>query len=98
MADVLRALETDDVAFSAQTQASDAAHHSMSLAQAQYAAGAISYPTLLSAQDRDSQVRLNLVQAQANRLADSAALFLALGGGWWNDVSVPPQSSAGKTP
>jgi len=98
VADVLRALETDDVAFSAQTQASDAAHHSMSLAQAQYAAGAISYPTLLSAQDRDSQVRLNLVQAQANRLADSAALFLALGGGWWNDVSVPPQSSAGKTP
>jgi outer membrane protein TolC len=24
------------------------------------------------------------VQAQANRFADTAALFQALGGGWWN--------------
>lgn len=98
VADVLRALETDDVALAAQTQATDAAHRSMTLAQAQYAAGAISYLTLLAAQDRDSQVRLNLVQAQANRFADTAALFLALGGGWWNDVGAPSQSSAGTTP
>jgi NodT family efflux transporter outer membrane factor (OMF) lipoprotein len=98
VADVLRALETDDVALTAQTQATEAAHRSMTLAQVQYAAGAISYPTLLAAQDRDSQVRLNLVQAQANRLADTAALFLALGGGWWNDANASSQSSAGKTP
>jgi outer membrane protein TolC len=27
---------------------------------------------------------INLVQAQTNRLGDTAALFQALGGGWWN--------------
>jgi hypothetical protein len=28
------------------------------------------------------------VQAQAARFADTAALFQALGGGWWNRVDV----------
>jgi outer membrane protein TolC len=27
---------------------------------------------------------LTLVQAQGNRYSDTAALFQALGGGWWN--------------
>ena len=30
------------------------------------------------------QARNSLVQAQANRYADTAALFQALGGGWWH--------------
>jgi len=30
-----------------------------------------------------------VVQARANRLADTAALFQALGGGWWNRVEPP---------
>ena len=30
-------------------------------------------------------------QAKANRLADTAALFQALGGGWWNRVVPPPE-------
>ena len=30
-----------------------------------------------------------LVQAQANRYADTAALFQALGGGWWNRTEEP---------
>jgi hypothetical protein len=29
-------------------------------------------------------VSVNLVQAQVSRLMDTAALFQALGGGWWN--------------
>jgi hypothetical protein len=33
-----------------------------------------------------------LVQAQANRLSDTAALFQALGGGWWNRIDVPPDT------
>jgi len=32
------------------------------------------------------------VQAQAARLADSAALFQALGGGWWNRASAAAAS------
>ena len=39
---------------------------------------------LLNAQQTYQQARLALVQAQANRLADTAALYQALGGGWWN--------------
>jgi outer membrane protein TolC len=39
---------------------------------------------LLSAQQADQQARISLIQAQANRFADTAALFQALGGGWWH--------------
>ncbi len=34
------------------------------------------------------QAMINLVQALANRYADTAALFQALGGGWWNRSDV----------
>ena len=40
--------------------------------------------TLLAAEQAYQQAVLNLAQAQANRYADTAALFQALGGGWWN--------------
>ena len=42
------------------------------------------------------QALLSLVQAQANRLADTAALFQALGGGWWNrnDVAAAEDQTA----
>jgi outer membrane protein TolC len=36
-----------------------------------------------------SEAVINLVQAQANRYADAAALFQALGVGWWNRTDVP---------
>jgi len=39
---------------------------------------------LLNAEQTYRQAESALVQAQANRYADSAALFQALGGGWWN--------------
>jgi len=39
---------------------------------------------LLSAQQAYQQALIAFVQAQANRLSDTAALFQALGGGWWN--------------
>ncbi len=39
---------------------------------------------LLNAEQAYQQAVVNRVQAQANRYADTAALFQALGGGWWN--------------
>jgi outer membrane protein TolC len=39
---------------------------------------------LLNAEQAERQARLALIAAEANRLSDSAALFQALGGGWWN--------------
>jgi outer membrane protein TolC len=38
----------------------------------------------LVAQASYSQAKLAVIVAHANRLADCAALFQALGGGWWN--------------
>ena len=50
---------------------------------------------LLNAQQTYQQALITLVQAQANRYADTAALFQALGGGWWNrnDVAPAPDTS-----
>jgi len=38
----------------------------------------------LNAEATYLQAELALVQAQANRYSDTAGLFQALGGGWWN--------------
>ena len=84
VADVLRTLETDAGTLAAQADNADASRRSLALAQAQYANGGISFLGLLTAQEHDSQAQIALVQAQSARLADSAALFLAMGGGWWN--------------
>ena len=37
------------------------------------------------------QALLVRVQAQASRLTDTAALFQALGGGWWNREAAEPK-------
>jgi outer membrane protein TolC len=39
---------------------------------------------VLNAEQSYRQAELALVQAQANRYSDTAGLFQALGGGWWN--------------
>ena len=50
----------------------------------QYRVGGVSYLSLLDAQRQYQQTVVSLAQAQAARYADTAALFQALGGGWWN--------------
>jgi len=55
--------------------------------------GAIGYLGLLTAENTYDTALLALVQAQAARYADTAALFQALGGGWWNRTDVPPHRS-----
>ena len=62
-------------------------HHEKS-GQKQFQAGAISYLALLNAQRQYQQSRISRVQAQATRYANTAALFQALGGGWWNRADV----------
>lgn len=48
----------------------------------------VGYLALLSAEQAERQAKLALVQAQAARLADRVALFQALGGGWWSQISA----------
>jgi NodT family efflux transporter outer membrane factor (OMF) lipoprotein len=89
VADTLHALYQDADALKAATAAKDAASVTLELAKKQYGSGYLSYLALLSAESAYQQALINLVQAQANRYADTAALFQALGGGWWNRPDVP---------
>jgi outer membrane protein TolC len=84
VADTLNALEQDGNALKAAVEAEHAAKVTFDLTQKQLQSGYINYLTLVSAETVYQQAVMALVQAQANRYADTAALFLALGGGWWN--------------
>ena len=84
VADVLRALEQDAITLKAQADAEKSAADSLEVARSQYELGAASYLTLLNAERQHQQSKLSLAQAQGARFADTAALFQALGGGWWN--------------
>lgn len=88
VADALRALQLDAATLKAQFAALQVASATLDLARGQFRLGAIAYVTLLNSERSYAQARLSLVQAQAARFADTAALFQALGGGWWNRVDV----------
>lgn len=93
VADALRALDADAQGLKAQADFSAAAQATLDLTQRQYAVGAVSYASLLTAERDYQQARLALVKARAARYADTAALFQALGGGWW-DRHLPAQDTA----
>jgi NodT family efflux transporter outer membrane factor (OMF) lipoprotein len=83
VADALTALEQDAEGVKSTANAETAAKVTLDLAQRQLQAGYAGYLALLTAQQSYQQARISLIQAQANRFADTAALFQALGGGWW---------------
>ena len=61
-----------------------AAFNSLDIVRRQLQLGAVTYLALLTAQNAYQTALIALIQAQAGRYADTAALFQALGGGWWN--------------
>ena len=89
VADTLNALQQDADGLKAAAAAADAAKVTLDLTKKQYQAGYVNYLALLSAEQTYQQALITLVQAQANRYADTAALFQALGGGWWNRTDIP---------
>ncbi len=88
VADTLTALEQDADGLKAAAAAADAAKITLDLAQRQLQDGYAGYLALLNAEQTYQQDRINLVQAQASRYADTAALFQALGGGWWHRADL----------
>ena len=84
VADVLNALEADARTLQAQAAAESVAKELLDLTRKQLKIGAVSHLVLLDAERQYQQARISLVQARAARFADTAALFQALGGGWWN--------------
>jgi NodT family efflux transporter outer membrane factor (OMF) lipoprotein len=88
VADTLTALEQDAEAMKSAAAAAAAAKVTLNLAQRQLQDGYTGYLALLSAEQAYQQDLINLVQAEANRYADTAALFQALGGGWWHRADL----------
>jgi len=88
VSDTLHALQGDAEALAAQTLSERAAAESLALVQAQYKSGAASYLQVLTSQQSYQTAAVALVKARAQRYADTAALFQALGGGWWNRSDV----------
>jgi NodT family efflux transporter outer membrane factor (OMF) lipoprotein len=87
VADTLNALQHDADALKATAAATDAARVTLELTRRQVETGGHIEATqlaLLNAEQTYQQATINLIQAQANRYADTAALFHSLGGGWWN--------------
>jgi NodT family efflux transporter outer membrane factor (OMF) lipoprotein len=89
-ADVLHALWTDADALQAAETLQSASSLSLEIARRQQGLGDVSRLAVISAEQTDDQARLGLLQARANRYADAAALFQALGGGWWNTGKPAP--------
>ena len=79
-----------------QTLAERSAAQSLELVQAQYKSGGASYLQVLTAEQSYQNAAIALVKARAQRYADTAALFQALGGGWWNRTDVAANSTASR--
>ena len=94
VADTLAALQQDAEGLKAAAAANDAAKVTLDLTQRQLQDGYAGYLPLLNAEQAYQQARINLVQAQANRYADTAALFQALGGGWWHRSELAKETDA----
>lgn len=92
VADTLHALYSDADSLKAAVAAEAAAKVTLDLTQSQLQSGYVSYLALLSAQQTYQQASLTLIQAQASRFGDTAALFQALGGGWWNRTTAATTS------
>ena len=102
VADALRSLQADARAVQAAIKAENAAKASLEIVQQQLVLGQINQVTVLNAQQAYLNTAIARVQAEATRLADTAALFMALGGGWpswcatsvWRDCAMEDRPAA----
>jgi outer membrane protein TolC len=96
VADTLYTIQSDADSLKAATAASQAAQTTLDLTRKQYQLGYVNYQTQLAAEQTYQQSVINLIQGQTSRLGDTAALYQALGGGWWNrhDMSAKQEIEA----
>lgn len=88
VADTLNALQQAANTLKSTIASRDAAKATLDLTRRQLQSGSVNYLTVLNAEQAYQQAKIALIQAQANRLSDTAALFQALGGGWWNKIDA----------
>ncbi len=88
VADVLRALEHDSELVEAQNHALENSSRSLELHRLSYQAGKSDLLQFLDAERAYQQARLGYARAQAQRFQDTAQLFVAMGGGWWDEQNT----------
>jgi NodT family efflux transporter outer membrane factor (OMF) lipoprotein len=98
VADVLRSLETDAMVLMYMQQSEAAAKETLDLTTKQFELGAVNYLSLLVSQLGYNKAYMFMIEAQAQRYADTAALFQALGGGWWNREKAPIETAKTEKP
>src|SRR5450756_1192117 len=84
VADTLHAIQSDADYLKAALRAEQAMKETAEITRKQYESGYVSYQMVLIAEQSYQQSEVTLIQAQTNRFGDTAALYQALGGGWWN--------------
>ena len=93
VADTLTALVEDAKTYKALSDSESSLFNSLKLSQKQYRIGAISLLTLLNTERQYLQSKINRIQAEAARYADTAALFQALGGDCFSQRTSSPQNT-----
>lgn len=88
VANCLTALENDARSLASQRQARDSSVQALELIQVNYKSGLSSYLDVLVADVQAHQASIAYLQAVAQRQQDTVALFVALGGGWWNGTEL----------
>lgn len=84
VADTLHAIQSDADFLKAAARSEQALKVTADITRKQYKLGYVSYQIVVIAEQSHQQSLINLIQAQTNRFGDAAALYQALGGGWWN--------------
>ncbi len=97
VADTLHAIQSDADALTANVESEQAAKKVLTITEKQYQFGYVNALTLLSAEETYQQALVALLQARTNRYGDTAALYQALGGGWWNRSENTPGTSSEHT-
>jgi NodT family efflux transporter outer membrane factor (OMF) lipoprotein len=95
VADTLHAMVSDAETLAAAAETERAAKVALGLTHERMQDGYTDYLTDLAAGTAYSQAVLSRVQAQATRFGDTAALYQALGGGWWNRNTALTSTGSG---
>jgi NodT family efflux transporter outer membrane factor (OMF) lipoprotein len=90
VADTLRALDHDAELVRAESESQAAARDSLKLTQVNYEAGVAGYLAVLTATSQYQAAEIGYLAARSQRLQDTVALFVALGGGWWAAAATVP--------
>lgn len=98
VADSLAALQSDGDAVRTARNAADAAQASLKLVRLQLELGQVAYALVLNAEQTAQTTTVTLAAARAAQLSDTAALFAALGGGWWHRQDSKVADPRGDSP